>query len=292
MEEKVDVDCKVGCKAFTTFLKKETYIKSHYHKEIELCYAIEGQKIQRIGKELYHSKPGDLLLVNSHVHHEINTLGYNKSLVLMFEYNDLKRYCPQLDHIRFDLNKNLDSKNEIKKICQKIYDHSYEVRNSVIYHCDDDHGHHQQIKESNDFIWLKSEILKIVYNLIQYHIEECDLCHPKTIQKKKIIDDIFLYIDRHYNQRVCLEDIADSLGYSSCYISHLFKDYTGVTLFDYMNLFRMEKALAELRDTNRSIKCIAEWNGFGNYKNFQKQFLKLYHCTPSVYRNKVDIKQQ
>lgn len=95
-EEKVKIDSRIGCNICTTDILNEMHIDPHFHKEIEICYAIKGEKIQRIGNKVFHSKPGDLLLMNSNESHEINTLGNNKSLVILIEYGYILKYCPIL----------------------------------------------------------------------------------------------------------------------------------------------------------------------------------------------------
>lgn len=286
-EEVVKMDSRIHSNICTTSLEEKRYFAPHIHREIEMCYAIEGEKIQKIGTHTYHSKPGDLLLMNSNEVHEIETLGYNKSLVILLDYDYVLDYCPYLNNIYFDLNKNLESKRKISEICEEIYNHSY-LQDEVIPHYGSD-GQTLQYKENYEYIWVKSKIDLMIYHLLKYHGVPKNVKDAKSLLKRENIDRIFHYIEANYARHITLNQIANDLGYSTFYLSKIFKEYTGVKLFDYLNQFRMEKSIEQLKYTNQSIKEIAEKNGFSSYKNFQTLFKKSYNMSPTEYRNKKAI---
>lgn len=100
------------------------------------------------------------------------------------------------------------------------------------------------------------------------------------------IDGCKEYVSRHYKEKIYLQDIADSLGMSSTYLSRLFSRETGMRLQDYINLFRVERAANLLIYSEESLAYIAEYVNFPSQSYFGKMFRKYKHMTPKEYRNR------
>lgn len=94
------------------------------------------------------------------------------------------------------------------------------------------------------------------------------------------------YVSRHYKEKIYLQDLADSLGLSSTYLSRLFSKETGMCLQEYINAFRVERAANLLIYSEESIAYIAEYVNFPSQSYFGKMFRKYKHMTPKEYRNR------
>ncbi len=58
----------------------------------------------------------------------------------------------------------------------------------------------------------------------------------------------------------------------------------GTTFFDYLTLFRLEKALPQLTYTKKTVAEIAYDCGFSNLRSFNRAFKRHIALTPSEYR--------
>ncbi len=76
---------------------------------------------------------------------------------------------------------------------------------------------------------------------------------------------------------------------SSTYICTLFKNETGVTLNQYITLFRMDKAKELLSDPKNKIADISAKVGYSDGNYFGKSFKKAVGMTPGEYRAKMII---
>ena len=79
--------------------------------------------------------------------------------------------------------------------------------------------------------------------------------------------------------------IAKHFNITETYISMLFPRYSGMTFSKYFHQKAVEMAAMLLKTTNLSAKEIADRCGFSSHSHFISVFRRLYHVTPSTWRN-------
>ncbi|SEO03580.1 AraC-type DNA-binding protein [Amphibacillus marinus] len=94
------------------------------------------------------------------------------------------------------------------------------------------------------------------------------------------------WIERHLDQRLTVEEVANHFGYNKAYLSHLFSTKVGMTMTGYIHYLRIEKAKGLLHASPYSIKEIAHLCGFEDEKYFSRVFKKVVNIPPHHYRNK------
>lgn len=99
------------------------------------------------------------------------------------------------------------------------------------------------------------------------------------------LNDIFDFIDAHYDQPITLNSVAQSFGYSSAYLTDLVRRQTGHSLYRWIVKRRMTAACSLLLETDRSIECITEAIGYRNTWCFFRQFRKEFGVTPGEWRS-------
>lgn len=92
------------------------------------------------------------------------------------------------------------------------------------------------------------------------------------------------YIKDHFNERIYLEEIAKSCGYSKYYFCRQLKKCFGRGLSDCVNRFRIERAKELLCTSNQSIESIVYEVGFSSANYFEVVFRKEVGMPPTVYR--------
>ena len=95
------------------------------------------------------------------------------------------------------------------------------------------------------------------------------------------------YIKENYEGDISLESLAKIFGYSPTYLSKMFQKYAKVSYREYLYSIRLERACAELVNTNHMLGDIAINNGFANSKAFAKAFKKKNDILPSEYRKRM-----
>lgn len=94
------------------------------------------------------------------------------------------------------------------------------------------------------------------------------------------------YIEKHYREKIYLDDLSEILGISPTYMSRLFKKEMGVAFQDYVNQVRIERACNLLKYSDESLSVIAEYMHFPSQSYFGKIFKNQMHMTPKEYRNR------
>ncbi len=88
-----------------------------------------------------------------------------------------------------------------------------------------------------------------------------------------------------------LQKCADALHINNSYLSHYFKEQTGMTLNHYIASLRIERAKELLADTNLSLSVISEEVGYYNLNSFIRRFKQITGSTPGNYRKNVSDAQ-
>ena len=109
-----------------------------------------------------------------------------------------------------------------------------------------------------------------------------------TPMEQKIYS-ITSYIHAHYSEELSLELLADKFAISGCYLSHQFKDVTGFTLTDYIQMTRVRNVQSLLINTNAPITEVALPCGFNSFSQFNRVFHKHIGMSPSQYRKQFQI---
>lgn len=92
------------------------------------------------------------------------------------------------------------------------------------------------------------------------------------------------YIDLHAPEKLRLEDVADSLGYSKNYLCHLFQKNIGMTYVQYLTRKRIDNAKQLLSRTTLPLADVASRCGFSDLPYFTRVFKREQNLTPAEYR--------
>lgn len=80
--------------------------------------------------------------------------------------------------------------------------------------------------------------------------------------------------------------LAQKFFISSYYLSHQFKDVTGFTLTDYIQMTKVRNVQAMLINTSIPITEAALNCGFNSFSQFNRVFRKHIGLSPSQYRKR------
>lgn len=98
------------------------------------------------------------------------------------------------------------------------------------------------------------------------------------------------YIDKHYTEEISVQTIAYHLGISSSRLCHVFKDFMGVSLWNYVITKRIQLAKL-LLDEGSSITNACYECGFQDYSHFLRSFHNLVGVTPKKYIQGISMHQ-
>ena len=79
--------------------------------------------------------------------------------------------------------------------------------------------------------------------------------------------------------------VAALAGFSKYHFSRLFKEFTNISFYKYLNNQRISYAEKLLLDPNINITEVAIHSGYNSISAFMRMFKIIKNCTPTEFRN-------
>lgn len=250
----------------------------HWQDTMELIYIKKGAGIAQVDFDVLEVHSGDIVLVPPGHLHGLRHLHHQR-----MEY----------ENIIFDMNF-LRSGN--MDLCWQKYLRPIQKGTLKLPPCiTPDHDRYPEISHclnASDTLCstcppgyeleVKANLLKLFSLLFQMGAPtSLKDTRPENTEKLK---SVLHLIETSYRQPLSIEETAGHCGYSASHFMRWFKNTTGTSFTRYLNGYRLEKALEELRSSDKTVLEIAENNGFGNLSNFNRLFKKQYGQTPVEMR--------
>ena len=193
----------------------EGYIRWHWHKDLQISYVVEDKICFQVNGETIVLNPGEGILFNSNVLHQIKPYYQNcKMISIMFNQSIISGS----DH-------SLISKKYVDTV---INSHNLDF---VIF--------------KNDVNW-QSEILQYVKDKIQSPSK-------KVSADDERVKTAINYIKTNYARDISLDDIAKSCNISKSECCRSFRRILKMTPFEYLMEYRVLKATEYLYNTDEPI---------------------------------------
>lgn len=106
------------------------------------------------------------------------------------------------------------------------------------------------------------------------------------------VANIVEYIRKNYSKHLSLARISEEIYLHPNYLSNIFKKEVGITLTDYLNVYRVMSAEKLLLDPKNKIYWVTEQVGFVNQRYFGEVFKKVTGMTPTQFRQAAFLTNQ
>jgi len=236
----------------------------HSHPFTEIFYVLNGKGRFFIDDMDFEVKEDDLIIVNANVSHtessknkeplEYIVLGIDEISILKDEdgqtsYYNIQNYTDYKQDVRFYLNTLLKEAQTKGKFYELISQNLLEI---------------------------------LIINIIRRTNTKLTVTDSKELMGN--CSFVKRYIDEHFSEDICLDDLCNVSFMNKFYLVHAFKKDTGMTPGVYIYEKRLKKACHMLIDTNYSIAQIAESVGMSSQSYFAQAFKKKYNVSPLHYR--------
>lgn len=124
---------------------------------------------------------------------------------------------------------------------------------------------------------------------VNHMMYEDFVCRVNQLQAGNISKEIWMcrdYIIAHIEEKISLQELAKIAGYEEYYLSRKFKKEMGISLNDFINQTKIQRAKALLSTTNMNIEDVVEQLQFSSRTYFTDVFQKVEGISPSEYRKK------
>lgn len=252
--------------------KHEVFCDWHLHPEIEISLSITGDKTFFFNDGEVVTKPGDVIFINSKTPHKTETEVGAVDSLLQF---DIHSETDKKDALFF-VNTILGATAAPYKVFRAGTEEALRLADCIIkikkeYFKEENYHQH----------FIKAYLYELIAFLYRYNLlTPADEVSPKLTS----LIPVFQYIEEHYTERISLGQMSALLGFNDSHFCRIFKNCTGLSFIEYVNLFRLQKAKKLLGKTEKSITQISYEVGFTSAAYFIKTFKKYNFCSPNKYR--------
>lgn len=275
-------DVNQQCIIYTKTDVTSNFNDYHKHNVYEIIYIEEGEIEYSIDGSLYKVESGDFLLIPPNTPHKLIKIN-NKStkrIILLFD----KEYIKQYNTAKTDLSwifENIKSNgNHLIKI-RPVFKSRIDSHFSLL----------EELYLSNEYgddVLFNTTFLSLIVRMnkgINFSDVDNYYKNYNTFFKK-----INGYIDSHLDSKILLSDISNYVGLSESRLSHLFKEYLGISILQYIINKRLSIAKDMLK-VGTSINDVCVKCGFQDYSSFLRTFKKKFNISPKAYQKQY-YKQQ
>ena len=105
-------------------------------------------------------------------------------------------------------------------------------------------------------------------------------------QRVLLLNKIIKFMHENYanDTEIKLSTIADRFNLNIYHFCHIFKEFTGKTMKEYLNNLRIEKAEQLLVNTDAAIGEVAFLCGFNDSNYFSRKFRQIKGKSPREWR--------
>ena len=262
-----------GLQQFTT--PENAQFPLHYHEYIELIYGLSGEYIFTVDNQVYPFGPGDLLIVNSWQTHEKKPVSKPEGEHLVITIN------PEMIYSSFIYP------SEYRFSLPFIFPEFIRSRVVKPVEIQDVFARFTEELRRKEYGWelaAKSYIFQILLWITRNVATPFQHHGSYSENILNCISHAYAYIAEHYQEPLTVRDVADHCYVSYKYFSSVFKELTQKSCTEYINYFRVQKAVNLLINGSQTIMEIASQVGFDDVSYFIKQFRKFKGISPKQYQ--------
>nr|WP_183602218.1 AraC family transcriptional regulator [Paenibacillus phyllosphaerae] len=258
----------------------------HSHAFYEIYYFQGGECNYIIGDKLMALKPGDLILMHGMTLHCSNPAPHVPYVRTIVHFDQamlgsllqpevaasLLRPFEELRNLRLSLDE--EQQSELEHMLQQL-DRLYRERKTK-----------SSSAAVDRFLFRFLELLALIKDWCAAYTSSYEQEHSSL--KERHVQSVVSYLETHYAEDLTLGTIADALHLTKPYLSNLFKEVTGTTVFKYLYNRRLNQAKMLFRlEPHIAVSDVSKAVGFQHLAHFSRLFKSAVGESPEQYRRRM-----
>ena len=247
----------------------------HWHAPIEIICPLESGYEAMCSNHTFHLRMGDILIVGPGTIHALSAP--KDGIRIIFQANcqilyGIKRMETIISLISPAM---LITPEKLPGVYHQVYRLILEIKEEY----------------STNSLWseatIYSKLIELLVLVGRHHtVKESwyDSMPRKRQESNEKLLSVCNYIQEHCTEELTLDDVANKGGFSKYYFDRLFKQFTGVSFYRYLNQKRIALAEELLINPDVSVTEVAYRSGFSSVSSFTRMFKIIKLCTPSEFR--------
>lgn len=248
----------------------------HWHTPIEIIMPTVNHYTVALGDHIVTLEVDDIILICPGVIHSLMAPDYGKRIIFQAEISIL--------HAIHELESVLSLISPIVVITAKGSPKIHKKIRELLLEISGEYNRNRPLSEAAIYSKLLRMFVLIGQNYTE-NIERFDVGNQKQKEYTEKFISICNYINSHCTEDLSLDSVAEIAGFSKYHFTRLFKQFTNVTFYKYLNQKRIAYAERLLTDPEISITEVALHSGFSSLSAFIRMFKLIKQCTPTEFRN-------
>jgi AraC-like DNA-binding protein len=256
----------------------------HFHEEYEIYYLVKGERHYFIDNRTYHIREGSLVFINSNSIHKTSQAAghYHDRISIELHRQPYSAFLELTNELELDSFFaqyqgviNLTSKEQ-HYVCKLLNGIASEIQHKS-------EGYHIYVmcRLTELLIFAKRKQDNLTKSLNQLPTD--------TSSTYKKVTEVASYIAKHYASPCSLNSLADRFFVNKSYLSRIFKQITGYTVTEYINISRIQAAKKLLTQENITVNQVARLVGYDSLTYFERMFQKITETSPLKYRKQFHL---
>ena len=251
----------------------QTSYEFHYHDFHKILLFLSGDVTYCIEGQSYLLEPCDLVLVKAgEVHRPVihSTAPYER-IILYVSNHFLERFSSPDQSLDFCFQKSVENNSHVLRLGTAFKkSRLFSIPAEIEY----------SIKNPEPMSSLLEQALflefMVLLNRTAFHnsmdFVRNDYSNPKVLA-------VVNYLNAHLSEEFSMDSLSETFFTSKYHLMRIFKEETGYTIYNYLNMKRLLKARS-LIESGKSITDACFECGFQNYSTFFRAYKKYFSVSP------------
>jgi len=251
----------------------------HWHTPLEIIMPLENVYTIIYNNQTYVLHPGEIIFISAGVLHTLKAPNHGRRIIFQAE-------CAILNEIK-ELESILSFLPSVFIITPEVSPPIHDKLYTLMLEITEEYFKDAALTEASIY----ARLLEIFVLIGRNHTSSLEKFENKTTKQKEYTEkflSICSYINEHCTEDLTLAYIADLAGFSKYHFTRLFKQFTSVSFYKYVNQKRIAYAETLLIDPQMSVTEVALHSGFSSPSAFIRMFKILKSCTPTEFRQMYD----
>jgi len=236
----------------------------HSHIHYQLYYIVEGSPVFVVGDQTLRIKPGTLFYISPRMMHKMlplqsNTLHYYEFKVRIDDPYIAANLPP--------ISPLMEGGKYVEDMLGHIFD-NWRDRSA------------QAVENAETIL----SALFLGFFVRNSHHEKDIVGRISAPEDSPIAKKVVAYIVVNYRNEFSLADLSRELNYNASYLSSTFAKAAGISIVDFLNLYRVRIALSLIIFYARDIADTGQRVGFASPSHFSRTFKKVTGASPRDFK--------
>jgi AraC-like DNA-binding protein len=248
---------------------------NHWHVPLEVVLPLRGGYRAECGPLSFELQDGDLLLINSGTVHRLFAPPSGERLIFQADISFM--------HILTSLRSSLSLLPPAVALTPATAPSVHGELRAAMLAIEREYFGCDSLREASIYAIL----LNMLVSICRAHVslaagsDETPGKYRESLEKILSVCDT---IDERCAENLTLDQAAELVGYSKYHFTRLFRQFTGVSFYQYLSARRIASAERYLIDPEVTILDAAMLSGFSSPSAFIRMFKLHKGCTPSEFR--------